>query len=137
MRRYREAEAPIGELRETVGTLGLGDPVIQRFGEANQVSIRVRLPESAEGDPAAANRISGQIIDTVTAEHPDFRVDSNNTVSGKVSGEFRETALYALLFAMLAMRFTMLRLALQALDFKKLAVQFGKLRLVMLVRQLA
>tara|TARA_B100001057_G_C22731009_1_gene903784 strand:+ start:310 stop:1287 length:978 start_codon:yes stop_codon:yes gene_type:complete len=97
-----EAEAPIGELRETVGTLGLGDPVIQRFGEANQVSIRVRLPESAEGDPAAANRISGQIINTVTAEHPDFRVDSNNTVSGKVSGEFRETALYALLFAMLA-----------------------------------
>ena len=98
----QEEEAPVGELRGTIGTLGLGDPVIQRFGEANQVSIRVRLPESAEGDPAAANRIATQIIDSVTAEHPDFRVDSNNTVSGKVSGEFRETAAYALLFAMLA-----------------------------------
>lgn len=97
-----ESEAPVGELRDTLGALGLGEPVIQRFGEANQVSIRVRLPESAEGDPAAANRIATQIIDTVTAAHPDFRVDSNNTVSGKVSGEFRQTALYALLFAMLA-----------------------------------
>lgn len=97
-----ESEAPIGELRDTLGTLGLGEPVIQRFGEANQVSIRVRLPESAEGDPAAANRISEQIIGTVTEAHEDFRVDSNNTVSGKVSGEFRQTALYALLFAMMA-----------------------------------
>jgi len=97
-----ETEAPVGELRDTLGTLGLGEPVIQRFGEANQVSIRVRLPESAEGDPAAANRIATQIIDTVTEAHADFRVDSNNTVSGKVSGEFRQTALYALLFAMLA-----------------------------------
>jgi preprotein translocase subunit SecF len=97
-----EQEAPVGELRDTLSTLGLGEPVIQRFGEDNQVSIRVRLPESAEGDPAAANRIAEQIIDTVTAEHADFRVDSNNTVSGKVSGEFRQTALYALLFAMLA-----------------------------------
>ena len=97
-----EEQAPIGELRETLGTLGLGEPVIQGFGEANQVSIRVRLPESAEGDPAAANRIAEQIIDTVTESHADFRVDSNNTVSGKVSGEFRQTALYALLFAMIA-----------------------------------
>lgn len=93
-------EAPIGELRGTVGALGLGDPVIQRFGEANQVSIRVRLPESAEGDPAAANRISNTIIEAVSVAHPDFAVDSNNTVSGKVSGEFRQTALLALLAAM-------------------------------------
>ncbi|WAT18683.1 protein translocase subunit SecF [Aurantiacibacter sp. MUD11] len=97
-----EQEAPIGELRGTLSTLGLGEPVIQRFGDDNQVSIRVRLPEEAEGDPAAANRIANQIIGAVTEAHADFRVDSNNTVSGKVSGEFRETALYALLFAMLA-----------------------------------
>ncbi len=98
----QEAEAPVTELRATLSTLDYGEPVIQRFGEANQVSIRVRLPESAEGDPAAANRISEEIIATVTAAHADFRVDSNNTVSGKVSGEFREKSVYALLFAMLA-----------------------------------
>ncbi|MEL1249934.1 protein translocase subunit SecF [Aurantiacibacter gilvus] len=97
-----ETEAPVGELRETLSTLGLGEPVIQRFGEANQVSIRVRLPESAEGDAAAANRIADEIITAVTAEHEDFRVDSNDTVSGKVSSEFRATALEALIFAMLA-----------------------------------
>ncbi len=97
-----ETEAPVGELRDTLSTLGLGEPVIQRFGEANQVSIRVRLPESAEGDPEAANRIATEIISAVTAEHEDFRVDSNDTVSGKVSGEFRATALEALIFAMLA-----------------------------------
>ncbi|RPF72432.1 protein translocase subunit SecF [Aurantiacibacter spongiae] len=97
-----EQEAPIPELRDTLSQLDYGEPVIQRFGEANQVSIRVRLPDSAEGDPAAANRISEEIIRTVTAAHPDFRVDSNNTVSGKVSGEFREKSVYALIFAMLA-----------------------------------
>lgn len=97
-----EQEAPVAELRETLSALDYGEPVIQTFGDPNQVSIRVRLPESAEGDPAAANRIAEEIIGAVTVEHQDFRVDSNNTVSGKVSGEFRQTALYALLFAMLA-----------------------------------
>ena len=41
----QSAEAPVGELREKVATLGYGDPVVQRFGEDNQVSIRVRLPD--------------------------------------------------------------------------------------------
>ena len=39
------AEAPVGDLRDQVATLGYGDPVVQRFGEDNQVSIRVRLPD--------------------------------------------------------------------------------------------
>jgi preprotein translocase subunit SecF len=96
------AEAPVAELRETVGGLGYGEPVIQRFGADNQVSIRVRLPDSAEGDPTAAQRISQEIIDAITADHPDFRLDGNDTVSGKVSEEFRTTATYALLFASIA-----------------------------------
>src|SRR3546814_400714 len=41
-------EAPIAALREQITTLGYGEPVIQRFGAENQVSIRVRLPEEAE-----------------------------------------------------------------------------------------
>ena len=95
-------EAPVAELRDAVGALGYGEPVIQRFGEPNQVSIRVRLPDSAEGDKAAADRIANEIIGAISAEHADFRLDGNDTVSGKVSGEFREKALYALLAAMLA-----------------------------------
>src|SRR5690606_15160901 len=78
------AEAPVTELRATVGELGYGEPVIQRFGDANQVSIRIQLPESAEGDAEAADRIAQEIIATITADHPDFRLDGNDTVSGKV-----------------------------------------------------
>ena len=95
-------EAPVAELRDIVGGLGYGEPVIQRFGGANQVSIRVRLPDGAEGDPAAAQRISEEIIGAITAEHRDFRLDGNDTVSGKVSEEFRTTATYALVFASIA-----------------------------------
>jgi len=98
----QSAEAPVAELRDTVSNLGYSEPVIQRFGEPNQVSIRVQLPESAEDDKAAAERIADEIIAAISADHPDFRLDGNDTVSGKVSGEFRTTAIYALAAAMVA-----------------------------------
>ncbi|MCL6249467.1 protein translocase subunit SecF [Altererythrobacter sp. KTW20L] len=97
-----EAEAPVEELRDTVGALGFGDPVVQRFGAANEVSIRVRLPDEATSDPAAAERISRQIVGSIEVGHPGVRIDGVDTVSGKVSGEFRQTALMALMFAMIA-----------------------------------
>jgi preprotein translocase subunit SecF len=96
----REKTAPVSELRELVGTLGYGDPVIQRFGAENEVSIRTKLPESAEGNPAAAEQISNRIIGAVRNAYPDVRIDGVDTVSGKVSGEFRTKAIYALLAAM-------------------------------------
>ncbi|MCB2049120.1 MAG: protein translocase subunit SecF [Novosphingobium sp.] len=95
-------EAPIAELREQIGALGYGEPVIQRFGAPNEVSIRVRLPDDVASDKGAAQRISNQIVSTVKAGHADFRLDGNDNVSGKVSGEFRQKAIYALLAAMLA-----------------------------------
>lgn len=98
----RERAAPVGELRDLVGNLGYGDPVIQRFGAENEVSIRTKLPASAEGNPAAAEQISNRIIGAVRQAYPDVRIDGVDTVSGKVSGEFRNKAVYALLAAMLA-----------------------------------
>jgi preprotein translocase subunit SecF len=98
----KETEAPVSELREIVGKLGYGDPVIQRFGALNEVSIRTKLPESAEGNPAAAEQISNRIVGTVRQAYPDVRIDGIDTVSGKVSGEFRDKAIYALLAAMAA-----------------------------------
>ena len=98
----QSAEAPVQELRGNVGSLGYGDPVVQRFGDPNEVSIRVKLPDEAAGDPGAAEAISRQIIAAIEDGHPDVRIDGVDTVSGKVSGEFRNTALYALLAAMLA-----------------------------------
>ncbi|MFN2101054.1 protein translocase subunit SecF [Altererythrobacter sp. MF3-039] len=96
------AEAPIASLREQIGALGYGEPVIQRFGEENQVSIRVRLPEEVEDVPGAATAIGDQVIQEIEGAYPGVRRDGNDTVSGKVAGEFREKALYALLAAMAA-----------------------------------
>ena len=95
-------EAPIPELRQQIGALGYGDPVIQRFGEANQVSIRVRLPAEAEGVPGAATAIGNEVIAAIEGEYDQVRRDGNDTVSGKVASEFREKAGLALLAAMLA-----------------------------------
>ncbi len=93
-------EAPIPALRELVGSLGYGTPVVQEFGAPNQVSIRVRLPESVEGTPGAATEIGNQVIATIAAEYPGARTDGNDTVSGKVAAEFRDAALIALIAAM-------------------------------------
>ncbi len=95
-------EAPIASLREQISGLGYGEPVIQRFGEENQVSIRVRLPEEVEEQAGAATAIGDQVIASIEGQYENVRRDGNDTVSGKVAGEFREKAVYALLAAMLA-----------------------------------
>jgi len=95
-------EAPIPQLRELVGGLGYGEPVVQEFGQPNQVSIRVPLPEGTEDTPGAATAIGDKVIAAIGAEYPGVRKDGNDTVSGKVAGEFRTAALYALLAAMAA-----------------------------------
>ncbi|WP_370177910.1 protein translocase subunit SecF [Alteriqipengyuania sp.] len=95
-------EAPIPQLRSLVGGLGYGEPVVQGFGQANQVSIRVPLPEGVEDTPGAATEIGNRVIAAIGQEYPAVRTDGNETVSGKVAGEFRERALWALLAAMAA-----------------------------------
>lgn len=94
--------APIPQLRELVGGLGYGEPVVQEFGAPNQVSIRVPLPENTENTPGAATKIGDRVIASISAEYPDARRDGNDTVSGKVAGEFRNQAILALLAAMAA-----------------------------------
>lgn len=69
---------------------------------ANQVSIRVALPEGTENTPGAATAIGDKVIAAVTAAYPDARKDGNDTVSGKVAGEFRNQAIIALAAAMAA-----------------------------------
>ena len=95
------AEAPVGELRSLVGDLGYGSPVVQEFGAPNTVSIRVALPAQVEETPGAATRIGNEVIGAIEAQYPGVRTDGNETVSGKVAGEFRESAVFALLLAML------------------------------------
>jgi preprotein translocase subunit SecF len=103
---FEEREtAPIPSLRELVGGLGYGEPVVQEFGGPNAVSIRVRLPEDVEDTPGAATAIGATVIAAIAAEYPDARTDGNDTVSGKVAGEFRNSAVLALLAAMAAVSF--------------------------------
>ena len=99
----QEAEAPVAELRREIGSLGYGEPVIQRFGQPNEVSIRMRLPESEEGASAAkdlADRMTSAITGNMEQNHPGVRIDGVDSVSGKVSGELFETGMMALLGAM-------------------------------------
>jgi len=98
----QSAEAPVAVLRETVGNLGYGEPIIQQFGKPNEVSIRMKLPEGSDDDPGLANTMSNKIIAAVKAGHPDVRIDGNDTVSGKVSGELFKTGMQALIAAVIA-----------------------------------
>ena len=101
-----EETAPVAEVRDTVAALpSVENPVIQRFGEPNQVSIRIKLPPEAEGDKEFADRMTQNITDALREGHPDIRIDGVDSVSGKVSGEFRNDAVLALVAAMLAVAF--------------------------------
>ncbi|MBI1404338.1 MAG: protein translocase subunit SecF [Porphyrobacter sp.] len=95
-------QAPIPSLRELVEGLGYGEPVVQEFGGPKSVSIRVPLPEGAEETPGAATEIGNKVIAAIVKQYPDARKDGNDTVSGKVAGEFRNQAILALLAAMAA-----------------------------------
>ena len=95
-------EAPVEELRERVSSLGYGEPIIQRFGEDNQVTIRFRLPEEVASDAAASDAMTSQVTNTITNNFEDARIDDLSAVSGKVSGELFSTAMYALAIAMIA-----------------------------------
>ncbi|MDY7097060.1 MAG: protein translocase subunit SecF [Pseudomonadota bacterium] len=92
--------APVEDLRSLVAGLDYGAPTVQEFGAPNQVSIRVPLPEEVEDTPGAATEIGNQVIAAIAAEYPDARTDGNDTVSGKVAGEFRQSAGLALMAAM-------------------------------------
>ncbi len=95
-----QTQAPVGELRELVEGLGYGTPTVQEFGAPNVVSIRVPLPEGVEGAPGSATEIGNEVIAAIQSEYENVRPDGNETVSGKVAGEFSRDAGLALLAAM-------------------------------------
>lgn len=94
------SEAPVAELREEIDALGYGEPIIQRYGKPNEVSIRMKLPE---GDNAAelADTMTKTIVANIQQNHPGARIDGIDSVSGKVSGELFTTGMWALGLAML------------------------------------
>ncbi|MGX7894904.1 protein translocase subunit SecF [Tsuneonella sp. HG222] len=95
------AEAPVSDLRQRIDALGYGEPIIQQFGAPNEISIRMALPEGYEQDRALASTMSSQIVEAVRSAYPDARLDGNDTVSGKVSGELAWDGAIALALAMI------------------------------------
>jgi preprotein translocase subunit SecF len=94
------SEAPVAELRQDIDALGYGEPIIQRFGEPNEVSIRMKLPEGSNAKELA-DQMTARIVGEVQESHPDARIDGVDSVSGKVSDELFSTGMWALGLAML------------------------------------
>ena len=88
----------VEQLRGRVGGLGLGEASIQEFGGPTTYQIRLPKPEGGE---AAANRAASQVRGMLTTQYPGARIDSVETVSGKVSEELAKDGLLAITLAML------------------------------------
>ena len=88
----------VEQLRGRVGGLGLGEASIQEFGGPRTYQIRLPRPEGGE---AAANRAASQVRAMLTAQYPGARIDSVETVSGKVSEELATDGALAIILAML------------------------------------
>jgi preprotein translocase subunit SecF len=88
----------VEQLRGRVDGLHLGEASIQEFGGPK--TYQIRLPKPPGGD-AAANIAATKAKDMVTANYPGARIDSVESVSGKVSEELAENGLMAIIFAMI------------------------------------
>ena len=94
----RESPADIGALRSRIGALGLGDVQIQRFGEPDNVLIRVEeQPAAGEGEDGADMDVVALIRATLGDGVEYRRVE---VVGPKVSGELIRSGTLAILAAM-------------------------------------
>jgi len=84
----------VEQLRSKVDALHLGEASIQEFGGPK--TYQIRLPKPGGGDAAAT-----QVKTLVTTQYPGARVDSVDTVSGKVSEELARDGAMAIALAML------------------------------------
>ncbi|HYD37358.1 MAG TPA: protein translocase subunit SecF [Allosphingosinicella sp.] len=103
----------LDQLRERVGSLGVGAPTIQEFGSPREISIRIPLPgagksplgqclsptAATDADAASANRAASKVRSSLESSYPGVRIDAVETVSGKVSCELFEDGGLALLLA--------------------------------------
>jgi preprotein translocase subunit SecF len=87
----------VEQLRGRVGSLGLGEASIQEFGGPTTYQIRLPKPEGGE---AAANAAAAKVRTMLAQEYRGSRVDSVETVSGKVSEELASDGLLAIILAM-------------------------------------
>ncbi len=88
----------VEKLRGDVGSLDIGEGSIQETGGPRSYQIRLPKPEGGE---AAANRAASQVRQMLDQRYPGSRVDSVDTVSGKVSEELAWDGGLAITLAMI------------------------------------
>jgi preprotein translocase subunit SecF len=93
----------LDDLRDRIGNLGYGEASVQESSGApgaqgHHIIIRMALPE---GGQEAASEAAGSVRNAILQAYPGSRIDSVESVSGKVSEELLQAGALALLFAML------------------------------------
>jgi len=88
----------VEQLRGRVDGLHLGESSIQEFGGPKTYQIRLPVPQ---GGDAAANIAATKAKDMIVANYPGAKIDSVESVSGKVSEELAENGAMAIIFAMI------------------------------------
>ena len=94
---FAEDVAPIADVRQEIDALGYGEPTIQQIGAPNRISIRMRLPDSA--DLSLSERMVREIRASLEENHPGVTIGAAESVSGKVSEELFEKGILALILA--------------------------------------
>jgi preprotein translocase subunit SecF len=88
----------VEQLRGRVDAMHLGEASIQEFGGPKTYQIRLPKPE---GGDAAANSVASRVEQEIVKDYPGSRIDSVDTVSGKVSEELADSSAMAIGLAML------------------------------------
>jgi preprotein translocase subunit SecF len=87
----------VEQLRGQVDSMHLGEANIQQFGGPK--SFQIRLPKPSGGD-AAANAVASRVQQEITKDYPGAKIESVDTVSGKVSEELAQNSAIAIALAM-------------------------------------
>ncbi len=88
----------VEQLRAKVDSLHVGEASISEFGGPKTFQIRLPKPP---GDAAAANSVATRVQAEVEKDYPGAKIESVDTVSGKVSAELADNSAIAIALAML------------------------------------
>jgi preprotein translocase subunit SecF len=87
----------VEQLRGRVDAMHLGEAGVTQFGGPK--SFQIRLPKPSGGD-AAANVVASRVQQEITKDYPGAKIESVDTVSGKVSEELAQNSAIAIALAM-------------------------------------
>lgn len=92
--------ADLAKMRSSLGSLGLGEVALQEFGASNDVLIRI---ERQDGESDAQQAAVELIKSTLNIEFEGINYRREEFVGPKVSGELAESALIAVMTAVMVM----------------------------------